>query len=113
MPKQGTEESGGIDSPLAIAAECRRLDEARHARGAVFARGGNATDLRCWTLRGVEVREGALLAGEIVGWILAEIDRIASHLDPYSPPCSRTIRTARYRASCENLFLRAMPQSSQ
>jgi len=45
--------------------------------------------------------------------IFPAIDRIASHWDPYSALCSRTIRPARSPTSSENLFLRAMIQSSQ
>jgi len=59
-----------------MAAGRRRVEAALLARGAIFIRGGKATDLRRWTPQGVrlvEVREGALLAGEIVGWILAEL----------------------------------------
>ncbi len=45
--------------------------------------------------------------------IFSAIDEFASHREPYSLPCSKTIRTARSRTSWENLVLRVMTPSSQ
>ena len=45
--------------------------------------------------------------------IFSAIEQIASHRDPYSSRCSKTIRTDRSRTSWENLLARAMTPSSQ